>query len=287
MRIFVIEDDPDILAAHLQRIDMGMAVNRIRNAYLSGRDVGREDRFFHGPPDGEAFPAWLRALPPAFSKIEHAGREWHAMVDDRDGTRYLRPRDYTEFEQRQRHSHRVAVLGMAGAPIVAFVLGGATTRRFVAPLVRLAAQVGERPALPPQTRLVHAYPDNEIGQLEGAFDETYNRLEAALQRERLFTADVGHGVRAVRAGQRGRRRQPRAEPVAGAAHLSAPALARHARFRAGARLPLPHRPARGRADAALLSTAEARMLKRRPTAARGFDSCPRAAAARPRRRPAR
>jgi signal transduction histidine kinase len=185
----------DTLEVHLQRIDMGMAVKRIRDEYLSGRDVGREDRFFHGAPGSDAFPPWLRALPLGFSKIEHEGREWHAMVDDQDQVRYLLLRDYTEFEQRQQHSHWIAVASMAGALILAFLLGGVTTRRFVGPLLRLAAQVGERPALPPQTRLAHEYPDNEIGQLAAAFDETYNQLEAALQRERLFTADVGHELR--------------------------------------------------------------------------------------------
>ncbi|MBN3723165.1 ATP-binding protein [Burkholderia sp. Ac-20379] len=185
----------DTLEVHLQRIDMGMAVNRIRDEYLNGRDVGREDRFFHGAPGSTAFPPWLRALPAGFSKIEHDGRQWHAMVDDRDATRYLLLRDYTEFEHRQQRSHWIAVASMAGALILAFVLGGAITRRFVRPLLRLAAQVGERPALPPQTRFAHEYPDNEIGRLAAAFDDTYNQLEAALQRERLFTADVGHELR--------------------------------------------------------------------------------------------
>ncbi|KAF1051578.1 MAG: hypothetical protein GAK41_01288 [Burkholderia gladioli] len=77
----------DTLEVHLQRIDMGMAVNRIRDEYLNGRNVGREDRFFHGAPGSNAFPPWLRALPRGFSKIEHDDRQWHAMVDDQDATR--------------------------------------------------------------------------------------------------------------------------------------------------------------------------------------------------------
>ncbi|KAF1051579.1 MAG: hypothetical protein GAK41_01289 [Burkholderia gladioli] len=70
-------------------------------------------------------------------------------------------RDYTEFEHRQQRSHWIAVASMAGALILAVVLGGAITRRFVRPLLRLAAQVGEPPAMPLQTRFAHEYPDNE------------------------------------------------------------------------------------------------------------------------------
>lgn len=185
----------DTLEVHLQKIDMGMAVNRIRVDFLAGNNVERAGRFFHGPQGSDAFPAWLRQVPAGFSRLEHDGRQFHVMADDHDGVRYVLLRDYTAFEQHQVRSHLVAVGGLACCFFVAFVLGGATTRRFVGPLIRLAAQVGERPGLPPQTRLAQDYPDNEIGQLAVAFDETYNQLEAALQREKLFTADVGHELR--------------------------------------------------------------------------------------------
>jgi signal transduction histidine kinase len=183
------------LEAHLQKIDMGMAVTRVRDDYLDGRNVQRLHRFFHGPPGSDAFPPWLRHLPPGFSKVQHEGREWHVMVDDHDGVRYLLARDYTSFERGQQRVHWLAVGGGAAGLLVAFLLGGMTARRVVDPLLRLATQVGERPAMPSQTRFAHEYPDNEIGRLATAFDETYNELEAALQRERLFTADVGHELR--------------------------------------------------------------------------------------------
>lgn len=183
------------LEAHLQRIDMGMAVERVRAEYLSGRDPGRPNRFFHGQAGGAAFPEWLRALPPGFHKVDHDGRVWHAMVDDDAGERYMLLRDYTDYERSQRGSHWLAVIGMAGGLLVAFLLGALMIRRVVAPLGRLAAQVQTRAAQPPRTRLAQDYPANEIGALAAAFDQTYNQLEQALERERLFTADVGHELR--------------------------------------------------------------------------------------------
>lgn len=183
------------LEAHLQRIDMGMAVERVRGDFLAGIDPGRPNRFFHGDPGSEAFPAWLRRLNPGFHKIEREGRVWHVMVDDQDGQRYMLLRDYTDYEQSQVASHWTAVSGLAGSLALAFILGILATRRLLRPLSRLAAQVNARGAQPPQTRLAEDYPPDEIGQLAAAFDATYNQLEQALRREQLFTADVGHELR--------------------------------------------------------------------------------------------
>ncbi|NIE64799.1 HAMP domain-containing sensor histidine kinase [Burkholderia sp. Ax-1719] len=183
------------LETHLQQIDMGMALDRVRGEFLAGKDVGRGSRFFHGEPGSETFPEWLRQVEPGFTRIEHNDRDWHVIADDRDGVRYVLLRDYTAFEQRRVRSHWLTVLCVGASLFVAFLLGGAVTRRVVRPLVGLAEQVIKRPALPPQTRIAHAYPGNEIGRLAAAFDATYNQLEMALQREKLFTADVSHELR--------------------------------------------------------------------------------------------
>ena len=183
------------LEAHLQRIDMGMAVERVRGDFLAGIDPGRPNRFFHGAPGSDAFPEWLRRLTPGFHKIEHAGRVWHVMADDLDGQRYMLLRDYTDYEQSLIASHWAAVSGLAGSLALAFILGILATRRLLRPLSRLADQVNTRGAQPPQTRLAPDYPPDEIGQLAAAFDATYNQLEQALRREQLFTADVGHELR--------------------------------------------------------------------------------------------
>lgn len=183
------------LEAHLQRIDMGMAVERVRGDFLAGIDPGRPNRFFHGVAGGTAFPDWLRPLAPGFHKIERGNRVWHVMVDDLDGQRYMLLRDYTDYEQSQSASHWTAVTGLAASLALAFVLGILATRRLLRPLSRLAAQVNARGAQPPQTRLAADYPPDEIGQLAAAFDSTYNQLEQALRREQFFTADVGHELR--------------------------------------------------------------------------------------------
>lgn len=183
------------LEVHLQQIDMGMALGRVRDDYLAGKDVGRTDRFFHGVAGSDTFPAWLRGLEPGFSRLDHDARVWHVIVDDRAGVRYILLRDYTSFEAQRVRSHWMTILSVGSALFIAFLLGALFTRRLVRPLIQLAEHVVTRPGLPPQTRLAQAYPENEVGRLAAAFDETYNQLEAALQREKLFTADVSHELR--------------------------------------------------------------------------------------------
>ncbi|ALM86644.1 histidine kinase [Bordetella sp. N] len=183
------------LETHLQRIDMGMAVERVRTDYLAGEDVGRADRFFHGEPGSAAFPDWLRHLAPGFHKIERASRVWHVMASDQDGVRYMLLRDYTDYEQGLRRSHWLTVSAVAASLLLAFLLGTLAARRVLRPLARLATQMSGRGGLPPRTRLAQDYPRDEIGQLAAAFDDTYNQLEQALEREQLFTADVSHELR--------------------------------------------------------------------------------------------
>ena len=117
------------------------------------------------------------------------------IVDDRAGVRYILLRDYTSFEAQRVRSHWMTILSVGSALCIAFLRGALFTRRLVRPLIQLAEHVVTRPGLPPQTRLAQAYPENEVGRLAAAFDETYNQLEAALQREKLFTADVSHELR--------------------------------------------------------------------------------------------
>lgn len=183
------------LESHLQRIDMGMAVERLHKEVLAGADPGRANRFFHGKPGSDRFPAWLTPLTPGFHKIDHDGRAWHVMVEDIGNERYILLRDYTDYEHNQRLSQWFFILGLCASLLLAFALGSITTRRVVQPIVRLANEVGSRSSQPASTIIATTYPDNEIGQLAHAFDKTYNALEEALQREQLFTADVGHELR--------------------------------------------------------------------------------------------
>ncbi len=182
------------LEMSLQEIDMGIAIERVREEIASGGE-GRPGRFFTGPPGSAAFPADLRPLSPGFYKLMRGQRLWHVRVVDEDQQRFLLMRDYTDYEHTQTTLVMVGVISLGGLVLLAVLLGVITTRRLVRPIERLAASMTSRASLPPSSRLAPDFPANEIGTAARAFDDTYNHLELALQREQLFTADVGHELR--------------------------------------------------------------------------------------------
>ncbi len=182
------------LEMRLQEIDMGIAIERVREEVANGGE-GRPGRFFAGQPGSQLFPADLRQLSPGFYKLVRSQRLWHVRVVD-DGTqRFLLMRDYTDYEHTQTTLIVVGVISLGGLVLLAVLLGLITTRRLVRPIERLAASMTSRAALPHSSRLAPDFPANEIGTVARAFDDTYNHLELALQREQLFTADVGHELR--------------------------------------------------------------------------------------------
>ncbi|WAH57652.1 HAMP domain-containing histidine kinase [Pseudomonas silvicola] len=182
------------LEMSLQEIDMGIAIERVREEVANGGE-GRPGRFFVGAPGSQRFPADLRPLAPGFYKLMRGERLWHVRVLDEDNQRFLLMRDYTDYEHTQTTLVMVGLISLGGLVVLAVLLGLVTTRRLVRPIERLAARMTMRASLPPCSRLATDFPANEIGTVARAFDETYNHLELALQRERLFTADVGHELR--------------------------------------------------------------------------------------------
>jgi signal transduction histidine kinase len=182
------------LEVRLQKIDMGIAIERIRTELTLG-GTGRPGRFFHGVAGSDAFPPELRGYTPGFYKLARQGDVWHGLVRDEDGQRFILLRDYTQYEHMQQSAMMAGVISLLAVVALTFVLGLITTGRLVRPVQRLAARMTSRAEQPPNTRLTPDFPPNEIGTLAQAFDTTYNHLEEALQRERLFTADVGHELR--------------------------------------------------------------------------------------------
>ncbi|WP_213881556.1 HAMP domain-containing sensor histidine kinase [Pseudomonas sp. dw_358] len=184
----------DHLEVRLQEIDMGIAIERVRTE-VAGGGPGRPGRFFVGTPGAAVFPEDLRALTPGFYKMMRGARLWHVRVMDDGPQRFLLMRDYTDYEHGQSTQLLLGIISVGGLVLLAAALGLISVRRLVRPIERLATRMTERAELPPSSRLAGDFPANEIGTVAQAFDDTYNHLEQALQRERLFTADVGHELR--------------------------------------------------------------------------------------------
>lgn len=150
--------------------------------YLSDRDPAWSD--------------WLSGMPDGFHDAYKHGTEVHVFIQTQGDGRHALLASLDEFERREEIMERFALLGFLASVALALVLGVLTANRVIAPVVRLSRQVRRRdqllPLAPP---LASDYPDDEVGRLATAFDETLGRLRDALERERLFTSDLSHEVR--------------------------------------------------------------------------------------------
>ena len=179
----------------LQTIDMGLAIERIRKQYLNGEDVGRVNRFFYGKESSLKFPEWIRDLSIGFHKIQRDHLTWHVMIVDYPDQRYILLRDYTIFESSRLNPALLSLIVLLSSLLLSLILVWITLFYVIHPIEKLEKKI--RKNLSPQSgnQLIDSYDQHEIGQLAQAFDEVYDKLHQALQRERLFTADISHELR--------------------------------------------------------------------------------------------
>jgi two-component system OmpR family sensor kinase len=106
------------------------------------------------------------------------------------------------WQSRESHGEFVRVMLFAlfaiGLTIVGVTvaIGGALAKRAMSPLSELAAMVSEIEAHDLSERLAWRGPDDELGQLCATFDRLLDRLQGAFERQRRFTADASHELRA-------------------------------------------------------------------------------------------
>ncbi len=131
----------------------------------------------------EAPNVWRASIAPVVRDGKTLGMSvaWHDVLLDRF------------FEQR------VAFMLLAGAPIVAlFAFGTAAwaARRGLRPLDDMVGAVEEIEAHALSRRIPEARMPRELERFAHAFNHMLGRLEAAFARERQFTADASHELRA-------------------------------------------------------------------------------------------
>lgn len=92
----------------------------------------------------------------------------------------------------------IVVLGAFGivVALVGYALGAQIARRGLVPLTRMAEVVSDIEAHDLSLRVGPQAHDDELGRLAATFDRMLDRLEAAFERQRRFTADASHDLRA-------------------------------------------------------------------------------------------
>ncbi|HEY0879086.1 MAG TPA: HAMP domain-containing sensor histidine kinase [Zeimonas sp.] len=145
-----------------------------------------------------SLPPYLTQLPQAPGAYEifpSPGIEYHVAVDEHDGRRFYLVYDVAEHEQRQ--GNVLAILAASVIAIAFVVRAGSDriARRLTDDLERLSQEVREDRGATSPARLLALARHAESAELAIALDERRRRLDAALARERAFSAAASHELR--------------------------------------------------------------------------------------------
>lgn len=145
---------------------------------------------------GQGIPEQFSGLAEGFTEVVDGDQAFYVYTRAVDGHSYLLVQEQHEFEAREQALFNVVLAGFLLTVVGAWGLGLIMARKVMAPVSRLAQQVRHRDQLHPLApALAPEYPDDEVGRLAEAFDNTLGQVRQSLERERLFTSDVSHELR--------------------------------------------------------------------------------------------
>lgn len=148
------------------------------------------------PRPGEPVPPGVIAdWAPGLHEIQLGDVFYRVAITDRGGSRYVLLYNETLFREKQAD----LALYLAFFVVLMTVLSGGLAlwlaEQVIEPVKELARRVRDvRPDSHPG-RLDEDFPDDEVGELAHAFEQTLNRVADFIDRERAFTADVSHELR--------------------------------------------------------------------------------------------
>ena len=165
-------------------------------SYDQAARIDASTRFYSSEGGHGSLPARFVDLPEGFSEWVAGDEAYYVFKRAHADHVDMLVEEQHEFEAREHMLFAVVAAGFALSVLGAWGLGRLLARRVMSPVRRLARQVRHRDLLLPLApRLAPDYPDDEVGRLAAAFDETLGQLRETLERERLFTSDVSHELR--------------------------------------------------------------------------------------------
>lgn len=142
-------------------------------------------------PRAEA-PAAFREMQPGLHQLTLDGLEYHVLVTDRAGERYVLVDDEGKFQRLERRALITLAIACGVCLLAALLLGLSTASRVISPVTRLANAI-KAGKLEPGFPLLDSR--DELGVLARTFAQHSEELGRFLERERLFTGDVSHELR--------------------------------------------------------------------------------------------
>ncbi|GHT96464.1 two-component sensor histidine kinase [Betaproteobacteria bacterium] len=154
-----------------------------------------DTRFFAAGDAQYAIPPSLARAEEGFSEALGGDTSYWVYARTIGGRRYILVRDQREFETHEQTLVYLLFAGFLLTVAGAYAVGRVSAQKVMEPISRLAEQVRQHDPLQPATPLAQDYANDEIGSLAAAFDAALQNLDAALERERLFTGDASHELR--------------------------------------------------------------------------------------------
>jgi len=143
----------------------------------------------------------LHAEPGSFLTIRAAGNTLRTFVDPilAGGKPIGYALTWSDVAPIGAVDHRVALAFAIAIPLIAAIAilaGGGIARRGLAPLDRIATLASEIEARDLSRRIALPRGSDELARLGATFDRMLDRLQSAFDRERRFTSDASHELRA-------------------------------------------------------------------------------------------
>jgi signal transduction histidine kinase len=149
-----------------------------------------------GPGEAGELPAELRDVPPGiWHDVLIGGRNYQIANFTLQDKRFYLTYDITSVEEREYWLTVVLMSMVLLATAAAAGVGWRLSSVVLAPVARLAAEIGRLDPARPAPALAQRYTDVELGIIASAFDDHLRRLAEFVERERAFTEDASHELR--------------------------------------------------------------------------------------------
>jgi len=175
-------------------------IRRLIQAGFAGRLTAPDGTVWDGLGDAQHVPAGPPPVP-GWTSVEVEGTDWRVYsqpLEAPDG----RPigwlqvaRSLAPSEQASESLFVQIMLSLPLVVVLAAVVGYFLAGRALRPIDRITRTAQAMSAQDLTQRIEYEGPDDEVGRLARTFDQMLDRLQAAFERERRFTADASHELR--------------------------------------------------------------------------------------------
>lgn len=140
-------------------------------------------------------PAAVSTLLPGQHQLVLQGKTYRSAVSESHDRRFVVLYDMSALQRRERGFVLLLAGSVALITVVTALSGRWLASRMIAPVTELVKRAARLQPGEPHPRLAGEFPWVEVQKLAADFDSYLERLEAFIERERLFTGDVSHELR--------------------------------------------------------------------------------------------